>query len=137
MKVNILKSEKNYMVSSPYNRKLLKLIKSINKKYWCRESKLWFLPIDSLEQFKEELKKDVDFEVLISELKTCATITPLDDFDIEISFSRYIDKFREFMDLSEQRYIQGSRKIILPAKLMDKVINLCKKFDYEVNILSK
>ena len=135
MKVNILKSEKNYMVTSSYNQKLLKLIRTIKKRYWCTVSKVWYLPLDSLEQLKEDLKKDPFFEVHINELKTYATIKHIDDENIEITFSRFTDKFRDFMDLSEQRYINGSGKIILPARLMEKVIKLCESFNFEVYII--
>ena len=137
MKVNILKSEKNYMVTSSYNQKLLKLIRAIKKRYWCTVSKVWYLPLDSLEQLKEDLKKDPFFEVHINELKTYATIKHIDDENIEITFSRFTDKFRDFMDLSEQRYINGSGKIILPARLMEKVIKLCESFNFEVYIIKK
>ena len=135
MKVNILKSEKNYMISSSYNQKLLKLIRNIKKRYWCTVSKVWYLPLDSFEQLKDDLKKDPFFEVHINELKTYATFKTVDDENIEITFSRFTDKFREFMELSEQRYIQGSGKLILPARFMEKAIKLCETFNFEVVII--
>ena len=43
--------------------------------------------------------------------------------------------FFDFMDLSEQWYINGSGKIILSARLMEKVIKLRDSFNFKVYII--
>lgn len=133
MKVYITKFNYQFIVSSPYNQTLFNLIKKIDKRYWCIEKKFWYLPLNSLEQFQEDLKNHTDFEVEIKEGQIQANITIIGE-NIEIKFSEFIDKFREFMDLSEHRYIPEKSKIILPANLIEKVISMCKSFNYEVII---
>ena len=44
MKVQIIKGPNTFEVNSLYNQKVLKIIKTIKKRYYRRKKKTWHLP---------------------------------------------------------------------------------------------
>ena len=47
----------------PYNIKVLKIIRKINKRYYCRKTKTWYLPLEAYATFKEQISVYPEFEI--------------------------------------------------------------------------
>ena len=52
MKVQILKTHNRFQMQCSYNTKVLKVIKKINKRYYCKNNKTWYLPLKDYPTFK-------------------------------------------------------------------------------------
>jgi len=67
MKVQIIKCSKIFQIRSAYNPKVLKLIKTIRNRYYCKKKKTWYLPIEDFVIFKESLANIPDIEINFSD----------------------------------------------------------------------
>ena len=70
-----------------YNHKVLKIVKIIQKRYYNKNTKKWYFPIEKYQSFKDSLS-DPDYEYEITESKTVVFIKSLAD-RIEIKFSKF------------------------------------------------
>ena len=89
MKVQILKTQPfSNAMSLQYQS--IKVIKKINKIYYCKNAKTWYLPLEDYPTFKSSLADDPEFEFEESESKTKVFIKKIAD-KIERKFSRFIN----------------------------------------------
>ena len=95
MKIQIIKTHNRLQMHCPYNIKVLKIIRKINKRYYCRKTKTWYLPLVSYASFKDQLSVYPEFEIEEKESKTVVFIKTIGD-RIEIKFSRFIDEFKKY-----------------------------------------
>jgi len=133
MKVQILKTHNRFQMQCPYNTKVLKVIKKINKRYYCRNTKTWYLPLEDYQTFKSSLSDDPEFEFEESESKTVVFIKKIAD-KIELKFSRFINEFKKYLEFEGRRYNSADRKISMPQEHLEKVIALSTELGFEIVI---
>ena len=62
MKVQILKTHNRFQMQCPYNIKVLRIIKKIKKRYYFKNTKTWYLPLEEYASFKIQLSDYPEFE---------------------------------------------------------------------------
>ena len=100
MKVQILKTHYRFQMHCPYNHKVLKVVKKIQKRYYNKNTKTWYFPIEEYQGFKDALP---EFEFEVTESKTVLFIKTLAD-RIEIKYSKFIEEFKKYLEFSGRRY---------------------------------
>ena len=68
MKVQIIKGPITFEVNSLYNQKVLRIIKTIKKRYYCRKKKTWYLPIEDFDIFIKSLANIPEIEINSSDI---------------------------------------------------------------------
>ena len=68
MKVEIKKGYKIFQCHSSYNQKVLRLIKTIKKRYYCKQKKTWYLPIEDFDIFIKSLANIPEIEINSSDI---------------------------------------------------------------------
>ena len=68
MKVQIIKGSNIFQLHSSYNQKVLRLIKTIKNRYFCRKKKTWHLPIEDIDIFLESLTNIPEIEINSSDI---------------------------------------------------------------------
>ena len=68
MKVEIKKGYKIFQCHSLYNEKVLRLIKRIKKRYYCKKNKTWYLPIEDYDIFIKSLTNIPEIEINSSDI---------------------------------------------------------------------
>ena len=63
MKVQIIKGPHIFELNSMYNQKVLRIIKTIKKRYYCKQKKTWYLPIENFDIFIKSLKNIPEIEI--------------------------------------------------------------------------
>ena len=91
MKVLILKTHNRFQMQYPHNTKVLKVIKKISKRYYFKNRKTWYLPLEDYQTFKNSLADDPKFEFEESESKTVDFIEIIAD-KIALKLSRFINE---------------------------------------------
>ena len=92
MKVHILKTYIRFQMQCPYNIKVLRIIRKIKKRYYCKRNKAWCLPLEEFASFKDQLSDYPEFEFKEKESKPVVFIKTIAD-RIEIKFSKFVDVF--------------------------------------------
>ena len=95
--VNLFKNEgsnikNSFQIQFPYNIKVLRIIKKIQKIYYCKKTKIWYFPIEEYATFKDQLSDHPEFEFEVKESKAVVIIKTIAD-RIEIKF---IDEFKKY-----------------------------------------
>ena len=67
--VQILKTHSRFQLTCPYNKKLLKVIRKIKKRYYSKINKTWYLPLEEYQAFKDFLSEDPEFKFEVKESK--------------------------------------------------------------------
>ena len=70
MKVQIIKGSYTFKVNSLYNQKVLKIIKTIKKRYYHRKNKTWHLPNEDFDIFLKSLTNIPEIEIKSFSLQT-------------------------------------------------------------------
>ena len=130
MKVQILKTHYRFQMHCPYNHKVLKVVKKIQKRYYNKNTKTWYFPIEEYQGFKDALP---EFEFEVTESKTVVFIKTLAD-RIEIKFSKFIEEFKKYLEFSGRRYNSAERKITMPKEHLEKVLLFSKEIVFEIVI---
>ena len=120
MKVEILKTHNRFQLQCPYNTKVLRIIRRIKKRYYCKNTKAWYLPLEEYAAFKDQLSDYPEFEIEVKESKPVVFIKTIAD-RIEIKFSRFIDEFKKYLDFEGRRY-NSVKKITMPKEHLESVI---------------
>ena len=68
MKVQIIKGSNTFKVNSLYNQKVLKIIKTIKKRYYHRKNKTWHLPNEDFDIFIKSLTNIPEIEINCSDI---------------------------------------------------------------------
>ena len=68
MKVQIKKGPHIFELNSIYNQKVLRIIKTIKKRYYCKQKKTWYLPIENFDIFIKSLKNIPEIEINCSDI---------------------------------------------------------------------
>jgi len=128
MKIQILKTHKRIQLQCPYNSKVLKVIRKIQKRYYNKNTKTWYLPLEEYQSIRDALP---EFEFEVAESKTVVFIKTLAD-RIGIKFSKYIEDFKKYLDFDGRRYNSVERKISMPKEHLEKVCSLSKELGFEI-----
>ena len=67
--VQILKTHNRFQLTCPFNKKILKVIRKIKKRYYSRINKTWYLPLEEYPAFKDFLSEDPEFEFEVKEFQ--------------------------------------------------------------------
>ena len=121
MKVQILNTHHRFQIQFPYNHKELKVVRKIQKRYYNKNTKTWYFPIEEYQALKDSLP---EFEFEVTESQTVMFIKTLAD-RIEIKFSKFI---------GDLRYNSTERKISMPKEHLEKVLVLSKEIGFEIVI---
>ena len=116
-----------------YNTKVLKVIKKINKRYNCKNTETWYLPIEDYPTFNSSLADDPEFEFEESESKIVVFIKKIAD-KIELKFRRFINEFKKYLEFDGRRNNSADRKISMPQEHLEKVITLSTEMGFEIDI---
>ena len=131
MKVEILKTHNRFELQCPYNSKVLRIIRRIKKRYYCRKTKIWYLPLEEYAAFKDQLSDYPEFEIEVKESKPVVFIKTIAD-RIEIKFSKFVNEFKTYLDFDDRRYNASEKKISMPKEHLEAVIKLSKEFEFEI-----
>ena len=131
--VQILKTHNRFQLTCPYNKKLLKVIRKIKKRYYSRINKTWYLPLEEYPAFKDFLSEDPEFEFEVKESKPVVFIKSIGD-KIEVKFSKFIEEFKKYLEFDGRRYNASERKITMPKEHLEAVISLSNEFGFEIVI---
>ena len=123
MKVQILKTHNRFQMQCPYNIKVLRIIRKIKKRYYCKKTKTWYLLLEEYASFKDQLSDYPEFEFEEKESKPVVFIETIAD-RIEIKFSKCIDEFKKYLDFDGRRYNASAKKISIPKEHLEAVIKL-------------
>ena len=115
----------------PYNIKVLRIIRKINKRYYCRKTKTWFFPLEAYATFKDQISVYTEFEIEEKESKPVVFIKTIAD-RIEIKFSKFIDEFKKYLDFEGRRYNSSEKKNSMPKEHLEAVIKLRNEFQFEI-----
>ena len=120
--INLVKYQTRYTIQSEFNKQLLGILKNIEKKYWDRLEKIWYLPISSLDYFYKEVNKIPNFSIYEKTKIPSAVIWFDKSNTFKITFSGFIgvDAFGKFKQLNNFKY--ANRAILLPIEMLD-IIN--------------
>ena len=113
MRVQILKTHNRFQLTCPYNKKILKVIRKIKKRYYSRINKTWYLPLEEYPAFKDFLSEDPEFEFEVKESKPVVFIKSIGD-KIEVKFSKFIEEFKKYLEFDSRRYNASECKIKMP-----------------------
>ena len=91
----ISKTHNRFQLQCPYNINVLRIIRKIKKKYYCKKTKIWYLPLEGNESFKDQLSDYPEFEFKEKESKPVVFIKTIADC-IEIKFRKFIDEFKKY-----------------------------------------
>ena len=131
MKVQILKTHNRFQLLCPYNSKVLRIIRRIKKRYYCKKNKTWYLPLEEYAAFIDQLSDYPEFEIEVKESKPVVFIKTIAD-RIEIKFSKFIDEFKKYLDFEGRRYNSSEKKISMPKEHLEAVIKLTNEFQFEI-----
>ena len=131
MKVQILKTHNRFELRCPYNSKVLRIIRRIKKRYYCRKTEIWYLPLEEYAAFKDQISDYPEFEIEVKESKPVVFIKTSAD-RIEIKFSKFVDEFKKYLDFDGVRYNASEKKISMPKKHLEAVIKLTNEFQFEI-----
>ena len=131
MKVPILKTHNRFQLQCAYNSKVLRIIRRIKKRYYCRKTKTWYLPLEEYAAFKDQLSDYPEFEIEVKESKPVVFIKTIAD-RIEIKFSKFVDEFKKYLDFDGVRYNASEKKISMPKEHLEAVIKLTNEFQFEI-----
>ena len=84
MRVQILKTHNRFQLTCPFNKKILKIIRKIKKRYYSKINKTWYLPLE-------------EFEFEVKESKPVVFIKSIGD-KIEVKFSKFIEEFKKYLE---------------------------------------
>ena len=105
----------------PYNIKVLMIIIKIKKRYYCKKTKTWYLPLKEYEAFKVQLSDYREFEFEVKRSKPVVFIKTIAD-RIEIEFSKLIDEFKKYFYFEGRRFHASEKKINMPKEHLEAVI---------------
>ena len=108
----------------------MKVVRKIQKRYYNKNTKTWYFPIEEYQAFKDSLP---EFEFEATESKTVVFIKTLAD-TIEIKFSKLIEEFKKYLEFSGRRYSSTERKISMSKEHLEKVLSLSKEIGFEIFI---
>ena len=131
MKVQIVKTHNRFKLQCAYNIKVLKIIRKINKRYYCRKTKTWYFPLEAYATFKDQISVYPEFEIEEKESKPVVFIKTIAD-RIEIKFSKFIDEFKKYLNFDGRRYNSSDKKITMPKEHLEAVIKLTNEFQFEI-----
>ena len=78
-------------------------IEDYQKRYYCRKTKTWYLPLEEYASFKDQLSDYPEFEFEEKESKPVVFIKTIAD-RIEIKLSKFVDEFKTYLDFDGRRY---------------------------------
>ena len=87
----------------PYNIKVLRIIRKLQKRYYFRKTLTWYLPLEGYALFKDQLSDYPEFEFEEKESKPIVFIKTIAG-RIEIKFSKFVNEFRKYLDFDCRRY---------------------------------
>ena len=105
--VKIEKYSTRFSVCFDYDEKLVEFIRTLDKRYWDKEPKKWFLPIQSLSKFTEKCNElgykidssDVKPNLPTNTKKECKAFVTYGGKKFHLKFSTYVNKFEEFRNI--------------------------------------
>ena len=103
--VKIEKYLTRYSVIFDYDEKLVEFIRTLDKRYWDKEPKKWFLPIQSLSKFTEKCNElgykieSTDVNLPTNTKKECKAFITYEGKKFHLKFSTYVNKFEEFRNI--------------------------------------
>ena len=99
-------------MTCPYNKKILKVIGKIKKKYYSKINKTWPLPLEEYSAFKDFLSEDPLFEFEVKESKPVIFIKSIGD-KIKVKFSKFIEEFKKYFEFEGRQYNASECKITM------------------------
>ena len=86
---------------------MVEFIRTLDKRYWDKEPKKWFLPIQSLSKFTEKCNElgykidssDVKPNLPTNTKKECKAFLTYEGKKFLLKFSKYVNKFEELRNI--------------------------------------
>ena len=79
LKISIKKKQKKFELDCSYHPKVIKMIKKMPNRYYSKVQKRWNLPLEEYEMFFNEISKEPEFNIEISECKPIVSLKIIND----------------------------------------------------------
>ena len=126
MSIKIIKNKKSFKVESDYDKKLLEVIRSLEKRSFNGKSQTWMINIAHYEEFMERLE-DMNYEYKLEDNNpNQLTITQEGD-KLVIVFNAYLKQFSLLRELTDDyQYDREAKKMILPLSTLQSLTEVLK-----------
>jgi len=132
MIVQIEKYKSRFLVRCKYDEKMLKIIHSIEKRFWNKEKLEWSLPMDAYNEFVKEIQ-DIGLTVDILDKKPHAIVIQNND-KLELKFATFVNQFDQFKKINDAVYDRDLKKLILPNNQLTQIVKLLNDNDISYTI---
>jgi hypothetical protein len=128
-----------FSVCFDYDEKLVEFIRTLEKRYWDKEPKKWFLPIQSLPKFTEkchELGYTIDSidtlpskqNLPINNKNECKAFITYEGKKFHLKFSNYVNKFEEFRNIDNSvSYHKETQSFTFSKEKLQEILALLHK----------
>ena len=135
---------KRFTVRLPhYNQELIDCFKTIEKRYWNAEEKLWSFPIESYDILSNKmitLPSSMGYKIQVKdskEMTKAKAIIIKNGNGYDLKFSKYIENFSDFKNIEGVEYQSNLRKFTLVPESLTSVINALNSCGIQYDLLDE